>query len=322
MKRITTTLTSAALAGALVFAAVPQAQAISYDQLKVFVENPPQAFLDEDGKYFKLVVDQYVETELPPSSAEAAAAPTLVQNADGSWAVKGNAAYAENPAPAATIEDLVGTVTPTEAVTGELSVAATTEVVAPAPVRNARCGETIWYRTADGKFYVSDQALVTGEIPAGSDKAITAADMEKKVQTDKDCALVEGIPVAQPSIAQPTVAATATLSPGAIAGIAAAAIGVPLVIAGVTYFLNQDGRTLVGSLDRVNAQPTDKERAESDRIRAEHAAEVAAAEAAAAANRGIAAETGSNTLARTLAGLVIALVLGSAAFFAGRRFLV
>ena len=54
MKRITTTLTSAALAGALVFAAVPQAQAISYDQLKVFVENPPQAFLDEDGKYFKL----------------------------------------------------------------------------------------------------------------------------------------------------------------------------------------------------------------------------------------------------------------------------
>lgn len=317
MKRITTTLTSAALAGALAFAAVPQAQAISYDQLKVFVENPPQAFLDEDGKYFKLVVDQYVETELPPSSAEAAAAPTLVQNADGSWTVKGNAGYAENPAPAATIEDLVGTVTPTEAVTGELSVAATTEVVAPAPVRNARCGETIWYRTADGKFYVSDQALVTGEIPAGSDKAMTAADMEKKVQTDKDCALVEGIPVAEP-----TVAATAALSPGAIAGIAAAAIGVPLVIAGVTYWLNQDGRTLVGSKDRVNAEPTDAERAESDRIRAEHAAEVAAAEAAAAANRGIAAETGSNTLARTLAGLVIALVLGSAAFFAGRRFLV
>ena len=113
-----------------------------------------------------------------------------------------------------------------------------------------------------------------------------------------------------------------SLSGGAIAGIAAAAL-IPIVIAGVTYYLNQDGETLVGSSDRVNQQPTPEEKAESDRLRAEHADEIAAQEEAAAeAARGISAETGSNTLVRTLFALLIAVVLGSAAFVAGRRFLV
>ena len=113
-----------------------------------------------------------------------------------------------------------------------------------------------------------------------------------------------------------------SLSGGAIAGIAAAAL-IPIVIAGVTYYLNQDGQTLVGSSDRVNQQPTPEEKAESDRLRAEHADEIAAQEEAAAeAARGISAETGSNTLVRTLFALVIASVLGAAAFVAGRRFLV
>ena len=114
----------------------------------------------------------------------------------------------------------------------------------------------------------------------------------------------------------------AELSPGAIAAIAAAAVGLPIVIAGVTYFLNQDGETLVGSSDRVNKQPTPEEKAKSDQLRAEHADEIAAQQVAAAANRGVEAETGSNTVARTLFALVIASVLGAAAFVAGRRFLV
>ena len=119
-----------------------------------------------------------------------------------------------------------------------------------------------------------------------------------------------------------TAAAGSSLSDGAIAGIAAAAL-IPIVIAGVTYYLNQDGQTLVGSSDRVNQQPTPEEKAESDRLRAEHADEIAAQEEAAAeAARGISAETGSNTLVRTLFALLIAVVLGAAAFVAGRRFLV
>lgn len=119
-----------------------------------------------------------------------------------------------------------------------------------------------------------------------------------------------------------TATAGSSLSDGAIAGIAAAAL-IPIVIAGVTYYLNQDGQTLVGSSDRVNQQPTPEEKAESDRLRAEHADEIAAQEEAAAeAARGISAETGSNTLVRTLFALLIAVVLGAAAFVAGRRFLV
>ena len=114
----------------------------------------------------------------------------------------------------------------------------------------------------------------------------------------------------------------AELSPGAIAAIAVAAVGIPIVIAGVTYFLNQDGETLVGSSDRVNQQPTPEEKAKSDQLRAEHADEIAAQQVAAAANRGVEAETGSNAIARTLFALVVASVLGAAAFVAGRRFLV
>lgn len=114
----------------------------------------------------------------------------------------------------------------------------------------------------------------------------------------------------------------AELSPGAIAAITVAAVGIPIVIAGVTYFLNQDGETLVGSSDRVNQQPTPEEKEKSDQLRAEHADEIAAQQVAAAANRGVEAETGSNTIARALFALVIASVLGAAAFAAGRRFLV
>ena len=75
------------------------------------------------------------------------------------------------------------------------------------------------------------------------------------------------------------------------------------------------------SSDRVNQQPTPEEKAASDRLRAEHAEEIAAQQVA-AATRGVEAETGSNTLARTLFALVIASALGAAAFLAGRRFLV
>ena len=72
----------------------------------------------------------------------------------------------------------------------------------------------------------------------------------------------------------------------------------------------------------MNKQPTPEEKAKSDQLRAEHADEIAAQQVAAAANRGVEAETGSNTIARALFALVIASVLGAAAFAAGRRFLV
>lgn len=157
---------------------------------------------------------------------------------------------------------------------------------------------------------------LTADAPAPEGEVRVEADADAQADADAD---------AQAGAGSSNGAAgevDAELSPGAIAAITVAAVGIPIVIAGVTYFLNQDGETLVGSSDRVNQQPTPDEKEKSDQLRAEHADEIAAQQVAAAANRGVEAETGSNTIARALFALVIASVLGAAAFAAGRRFLV
>lgn len=162
----------------------------------------------------------------------------------------------------------------------------------------------------------------TAQVPAGSTTTVNAPVAPEGSAASETTTVLDTTIEATVTNTDAAPAGGSSLSGGAIAGIAAAAL-IPIVIAGVTYYLNQDGQTLVGSSDRVNQQPTPEEKAESDRLRAEHADEIAAQEEAAAeAARGISAETGSNTLVRTLFALLIAVVLGSAAFVAGRRFLV
>lgn len=317
MKRTIRTLTAATMAGAIAFSATPAAHAIDQDQLAGWVEQGlPEAFADEAGNYYRLIGEEYVKSELPATPADLAEAPTFVRNADGSFTFDGGVNVDANPAPAASLEDLPAdveiTVEGDEAANVGTVVNGVTDTraVTAGRVAEAKCGEETWYLTKDGKAYVGDKALTdVAELPA-----------DAKVRTiesvQKDCVFTEG------AAAAPEAEVQAELSPGAIAAIAAAAIGVPIVIAGVTYFLNQDGETLVGSSDRVDQQPTPEEKAKSDQLRAEHADEIAAQQVAAAANRGVEAETGSNTVARTLFALVIASVLGAAAFLAGRRFLV
>ena len=314
MKRTIRTLTAATMAGAIAFSATPAAHAIEADDLARWVEQGlPEAFTDEAGSYYRLIGGEYVQSELPATAADVAAAPKIVENADGSFSVEGGVnAQPANPAPATDLADLPGNVD--IAVEGDQAANVDTEIEgvtdtragAAGRVAEAKCDGASWYLTKDGKSYVADQKLVdVAELPA-----------DAKVRTPEsvqaDCVFVD--------TAAADAAGDAALSAGAIAGIAAAAVGLPIVIAGVTYFLNQDGQTLVGSSDRVNQEPTPEEKAASDRLRAEHAEEIAAQQAA--ATRGVEAETGSNTLARTLFALVIASVLGAAAFLAGRRFLV
>lgn len=312
MKRFTTTLTAATMAGALAFAAVPQADAQSEGPAAApaagpaqvgaidpraieFLQNPPELIQDQLGDVWRLVNGDYVKTEIPADAPEAAAVPKFTLNADGEVVFEdGTNPFPENPALA----------TDPAALEAE-------EAPVSMPALNMRCGETIWYRTGDGKHYVTDQARVNGALPADPAKVRTAEQMEAEL--NGNCAFIEGMPVATPE----------GLTPGQIAGIAGAAVAVPLIIGGIAYWLNKDGQTLVPSQERVNAEPTPQERAESDRLRAEHAAEIAAQQVEQASDaRGIAAETGSNTLARTLFALVLATMLGAAAFVAGRRFLV
>lgn len=290
MKRTVRTLAAAAMAGAIAISVTPAADAqTTIDPTEIATKaieaRFPAVIVAPNGTYYELVNGEYKEAATTPAGAENAAEVSLADNGDI----------------VATLADGSGETI----VLGKAEPAAestTTTPQAPAPKATGEAAATA----------TSTSTATTLTVPAGTDTTVSAT-------VDAN---LGGAGAGAGSSNGAAGEANAELSPGAIAGIAAAAIGLPIVIAGVTYFLNQDGETLVGSSERVNQQPTPEEKEKSDQLRAEHADEIAAQQVAAAANRGVEAETGSNTLVRTLFALVIASVLGAAAFVAGRRFLV
>lgn len=296
MKRTIRTLAAAAMAGAIAISVTPAADAQTepdtaavYTQLvKVLEADLPNVFTDGNGNYFQLVNGVPVQTELPAGAENV----PVVSTEKGEVKIT----Y-----PDGSKEDVVIALDGAGDVSGD--GAAEGSVEAPAPEQPQGPGNTLTLDPPAPAPEV-DATLIAEPAPEG----------EVRVEGEA------GAGAGSSNGAAGEV--NAELSPGAIAAIAVAAVGIPIVIAGVTYFLNQDGETLVGSSDRVNKQPTPEEKAKSDQLRAEHADEIAAQQVAAAANRGVEAETGSNTIARALFALVIASVLGAAAFAAGRRFLV
>ena len=291
MKRTIRTLAAAAMAGAIAISVTPAADAQTIDPTEIATKIAgayyPAVLVMPNGEYLELVDGKYEKAATTPAGAENAAEVSLADNGDI----------------VATRADGSGeTIVLGKAKPAAGSTTTTTTPPAPAPKATGEAAATA----------TSTSTATTLTVPAGTDTTVSAT-------VDAN---LGGAGAGAGSSNGAAGEANAELSPGAIAGIAAAAVGIPVVIAGVTYFLNQDGETLVGSSERVNQQPTPEEKEKSDQLRAEHADEIAAQQVAAAANRGVEAETGSNTLVRTLFALVIASVLGAAAFVAGRRFLV
>lgn len=143
------------------------------------------------------------------------------------------------------------------------------------------------------------------------------------------------VPVATPSGEAPAELplGSSDVDPEALAPIANGLVNFPpvLTIDDVTYYLNKNGHTFVADILRVNADVTPEEVEASDVLVTKYAGEVArqGTEAARAAgepvddaDRGLAAETGSNTLVRALFALALASVLGAAFFAFARRRLV
>lgn len=110
-----------------------------------------------------------------------------------------------------------------------------------------------------------------------------------------------------------------------------AAAGV-LTIAGIVYKIvkNSKGEPVLVPADRADQTPTAADEAKTQELLENNAAEIAAqagaADAttgdAATADRGVGAATGNNTIAKGLVGLLIASIMGAAAFAFGRRRLV
>ena len=112
------------------------------------------------------------------------------------------------------------------------------------------------------------------------------------------------------------------------------ALPAALVIGGVTWYLAKDGKTYVKSEEAAQkSELSAEEKAESEQLLKDNHDEViaqggkvaqgqGAADAAQepqVANRGISAETGSNTVARGLAALAIAAMLAAGAVVARRK---
>lgn len=196
----------------------------------------------------------------------------------------------------------------------------------PAPATIEHEGVTWFQSTKDPAVYVNDAAQVDAEITP-------------EMRTASEAMLKD-------YYAAPM--ASSTTSAPALAGkLAWLALPAALVIGGVTWYLSKDGKTYVQSPERAKEEPNTEEKAASEKLLAEHAAEVTAqggktatagepgaptAPGAAkagtdaktgAANtgaRGMAAQTGDNTAARALIALAIAALAGAAAFIARRKF--
>lgn len=100
-----------------------------------------------------------------------------------------------------------------------------------------------------------------------------------------------------------------------------------LIIGGITWWLNHDGKTYVKDSSRVNQAPTAEEKKASEEMLNNNTAEVKkqaeaqkTAEAKPAAARGMLAQTGSNTAVRIALAVALLAMIAAAAVAARRRF--
>lgn len=173
----------------------------------------------------------------------------------------------------------------------------------PAPATKMDAEGNTWYQSMkDPSVYVNDPALVNVE-----------------VTPEMRDAYAKAFPSETPSDPQ---------KPGFDAKkLAWLALPAALIIGGITWYLSQDGKTYVKDEARKNQQPTAEEKAASEQMLNANKDEVMAQGGKLAdgakttgATRGMAAETGSNTVARGLAGLAVAAMVAAAAFAARRKF--
>lgn len=297
LKRMNKTAIALATAGALGFGAAP-AMARDADNLGDLDPNSDAAFVSENA---------------PENPAGEPDGPTV--NVPGGETWDNNIAPSQ-PATATSINDL--TKTP------EAKASNT------APMKNVVCredGKSVTYlRHADGLNYVKEGNKTTGALPGGEGEYRSL----ESIRTDGNCSFVDGGNVQGPVAPGEAEGPSDKDIAKAVAAIAGAGVGTAIIINGIKYFVNKDKQTLVPSEDRVNQEPTAEEKAKSDELKANNADQIAqqtgtdatGANTTANGERGMSAATGVNKVPAALMALLLASVLGAAAFVFGRRQLV
>lgn len=297
MKRLPQTLTAAALTGALAFGGAAVAQA----------QMPLPASIETDGiTYDKQADGSYAPRDRFENPAgENTARPLTEDQARAIWerqqSEDGENTDSETPGTEADTEgaaDAEGTDSEGSEEEG---------IPAPATKKDAEGNE--WYQSLKDKtIYVNDPALVNEEITDEMRDAYAKAfpSEDPKPGFDKKKLAWLALPAA-------------------------------LIIGGITWYLSQDGKTYVKDEARKGQEPTAEEKAASEQMLNSNKDEVVAqggklaegdaaqadaptAPAAGDSVRGMAAETGSNSVAQALAALAVAAMVAAGAFAARRKF--
>ena len=309
MKRLPQTLTAAVLTGALAFggATVAQAQVpmpatietdgIVYDKQPSGEYAPRDRFENPAGEETaKSLTEEQARAIWERQQAEAGEGNNDAGTTDGESDTDGS-----NDSEGANNSEGNGS----EGGDSEGSEGSQEEGIPPAATIELEDGTVCYQHIQDKSVYVEDRNEVNTEI---TDETVGKCKDANAGTTDPE--------------------GSSELSDAAKAAIGAA-IALPILGGIVHYFLNKDGKTWVKSQDRVNAEPTPEEKAESEKIVAEHGDEINAqlAEQGQGNNaegtdsvRGMAAETGSNSVAQALAALAVAAMVAAGAFVARRKF--
>ena len=276
---------------------------------------------------------------------EAPGAPAATVNHEGAtWYLHSNGQFYVNDAalvftPADQIKDDAKIGLDAVNAEGEEVAPAADEQALPLPAEITIDGAT-WYLHNDKIHYVKNRdewnTPVT-EIAEGDKIAIGDIDAAGAVEGDQ----THGDPNQGGNEQGEGSSSDTELTPGQIAGIVAGVLAGTLVIGGVVYKLVMDknGKPVYVPEDKAGKEPSAEDKAASDKLISENADEIkrqtATAEkmgeevvkvegnaAGADSERGVNAETGNNTIAKGLVGLLIASIMGAAIFAFGRRRLV
>lgn len=293
MKRLPQTLTAAALTGALAFGGAAVAQAQIPAPATIVVEGVTYE-MQADGRY--KAVAGFENSGTDEKGNPDAATPSLTKDqAQAIWE-RQQAENGENADP-----QTPGNETDSEGADdaeGTDSSNSDNEGI-PAPATKEDSKGNTWYQSMkDPSIYVNDPALVNVEITNEMREAYAKAFPSDPQKPGFDAKKLAWL-----------------------------ALPAALIIGGITWYLSQDGKTYVKDEARKNQQPTAEEKAASEQMLNANKNEVIAQGGKLAdgakttgATRGMAAETGSNTVARGLAGLAVAAMVAAAAFAARRKF--
>ena len=299
MKRLPQTLTAAALTGALAFggAAVAQAEPVVPAPMSVTIDGK-EYVRQNDGSYVYTPSDEEKEGGAKEETITEEEALATRESANKDEAETGDLNSDVDPLPEGDEDVDTSDLGDNEGIPD------------PATKKDAEGNE--WYQSLkDPAIYVNDPALVNEEITDEMRDAYakTFPSEAPKPGFDKKKLAWLALPAA-------------------------------LVIGGITWYLSQDGKTYVKDEARKGQEPTAEEKAASEQMLnankdevvaqggklAEGDAAQAGAPAAPAAGesadsvRGMAAETGSNSVAQALAALAVAAMVAAGAFAARRKF--